>query len=69
MPLYERYIDDSNQGVVVEEDDAIEDVVVRLKDIADSILPGIIMEVDLPSNYENKKLSILICSVTCNKVG
>ena len=44
LPLYERYIDDSNQGVVVEEDDNIEEMAVKLKDIADSILPGIIME-------------------------
>ena len=44
LPLYERYIDDSNQGVVVEDDDNIEEMAVKIKDIADSILPGIIME-------------------------
>ena len=31
LPLYERYIDDSNQGVVVEDGDVIEDVAIKLK--------------------------------------
>ena len=52
-------IDDSNQGVAVEDCDVIEDVAIKLKAIADSVLPGIIMEVDLPSNYSSGKLPIL----------
>ena len=31
----------------------------ELKEIADSILPGIEMEVDMPSNYEDNKIPIL----------
>ena len=59
MPLYERYVDDSNQGVVVEEGRDEKEVIMELKEIADSILPGIEMEVDMPSNYEDNKIPIL----------
>ena len=43
----------------MEEGDYIKEKVMELKAIADSILPGIKMEVDLPSNYDDGKLPIL----------
>ena len=43
----------------MEEGDDIKEKVMELKAIADSILPGIKMEVDLPSNYDDGKLPIL----------
>ena len=57
--LYLRYVDDSNQAVKVSDDETIEEVVDKLKEIANSILPGIKMEVDVPSNHEDDKLPIL----------
>ena len=57
--IYERFVDDSNQGLLVDEGDDIKEKVMELKAIADSILPGIKMEVDLPSNYDDGKLPIL----------
>ena len=59
--VYERYIDDVNQGVVVEDGDTIENVAAELKVIADSVLPCIKMEIDLPENYPEKMLPILTC--------
>ena len=34
----------------------MKDVVQELKEIADSVLPGITMEVDMTTNYEDGKL-------------
>ena len=59
LVIYERYVDDSNQGLVVEEDEDVKEKVMKLKEIADSILPGIEMEVDIPENHEDGKLPIL----------
>ena len=81
MPLYERYIDDSNQVAVVPPPGATYDenqkkVIVDenlidilenddertarvLVKIANSILPGIVMECDVPSRSSEGKLAIL----------
>ena len=59
IPLYERYIDDSNQGIVVEEDKDAVEVIMELKEIANSILPGLEVEVDMTFNYDDGKLPIL----------
>ena len=59
LPLYERYVDDSNQAVYVPDGVDEEQLMIKLKQIADSILPGIITEMDMPKNYPDKKLPIL----------
>ena len=59
IAFLERYVDDSNQGAVIEEGENVDEVVARLKTIADSVLPGIIMEVDMPSNHSDNMLPIL----------
>ena len=59
MVLYERFVDDENQAVEVPDGKSIKVVAEELKEIADSILPGITVEVDLPENYPDKKLPIL----------
>ena len=59
MVLYERFVDDENQAVEVPDGKDIKVVAEELKEIADSILPGITVEVDLPENYDDKKLPIL----------
>ena len=60
LVLYERYVDDSNQGVECKEEEMDDEILMgNLKSIADSVLPGIIMETDIPGKYDDKKLPIL----------
>ena len=59
MVIYEHFVDDSNQAVEVPDDDTARNVLLKLENIANSILPGINMEVDLPSNHSDAKLPIL----------
>ena len=68
MPLYKRYIDDSNQvakdtesrlhelGGEVENDKRLAE---RLKEIADTVMNGIKMETDYPSKNGDSKMPIL----------
>ena len=57
--MYRRYVDDSNQGVSIEDNEEIKTVAAKMKSIADDILEGIVMEVDLCDNYPDRKLPIL----------
>ena len=65
--MYARYVDDSN--IVVEKEGSETDTVMKLKDIANEILDGIIMEEDLPSKHGNEKLPILDMSCWINSDG
>ena len=58
MHLYERYVDDSQQVAEIENGEEHE-TVRRLHDIANNIVEDIVMTVDLPENFEDKKLPIL----------
>ena len=56
--MYERYVDDSQQVAEIENGEEHE-TVRRLHDIANNIVEDIVMTVDLPENFEDKKLPIL----------
>ena len=56
---YKRYVDDINAIVRRLEGQSASDLVLRLKEIADSVLEGIEVEIDLPENHPDGKLPIL----------
>ena len=57
--IYEYYVDDLNQGVKCENDKDEDVKIENLKAIADSILPGIIIEKEPAIRHEDKRLTIL----------
>ena len=56
---YKRYVDDINAIIRRLEGQSTSDLVQRLKEIADSVLEGIEVEIDLPENHPDGKLPIL----------
>ena len=56
---YKRYVDDINTIIKGLEGQSTSDLVLRLKEIADSVLEGIEVEIDLPENHPDGKLPIL----------
>ena len=90
IPVYERFVDDSNQvvapipegskydtlsqkivqdGLGMNNEDAEARTVRILKEIANTIQPGIIMEEDSPRNHANRKVPILDMEVWSNDDG
>ena len=67
MQMYARYVDDSNQIVEADDNENEEDIVGRLKDIANRLLDGIVMEEDFPCKHCDKKLPILDMKVWMNE--
>ena len=62
--LDERYVDDKENSIEARhEDDTDEALAWELKEIADSVIPGIKMEVDYASKHSDGCLSILDMSV------
>ena len=66
--MYERYVDDIPQVAKDESDcETEEDIVARLKVIANVILEGIEVEEDMPSRHDDNKLPILDMKVHLDK--
>ena len=59
MEMYKRYIDDSNQILLIKDGCNPESQVEKILDIANSIEEGIVMEVDNCTSNEDQKLPIL----------
>ena len=67
MLLYYRYVDDSNQ--IVQDNSGSEDgeeIALKLKNIANSVMEGIEVEIDLPSRHPDGKMPILDMKVHIN---
>ena len=70
MLLYYRYVDDSNQIVLDDSgSDDGEEIALKLKNIANSVMEGIEVEVDLPSRHSDGKMPILDMKVHINNEG
>ena len=70
MLLYYRYVDDSNQ--IVLDNNGSEDgeeIALKLKNIANSVMEGIEVEIDLPSRHPDGKMPILDMKVHINNEG
>ena len=59
LPLAGRYVDDHNDAVQQEDGEDEETTAARVKEVADSLLPGIVMENDIPSRHDDKKIAVL----------
>ena len=63
MPMYGRYVDDGDMTyevpVPVDDEDGVDAFKDRLLHLANGLMDGIVMEADMPSNYDDKKLPIL----------
>ena len=70
MLFYKRYVDDSNQ-IVVDDNNSEdgEDLALKLKNIANSVMEGIEVEMDLPSRHRDGKMPILDMKVHINHEG
>ena len=70
MVLYGRYVDDTNEVCELRnEDDSDEDLARELQDIANSVIPGLKFEVDLPSRHTDGCLPILDMAVWLDSDG
>merc|ERR1712197_133134 len=59
LPLAGRYVDDHNDAVQQEDGEDEETTAAKVKEVADSLLPGIVMENDIPSRHEDNKIAVL----------
>ena len=70
MLLYERYVDDTNEVCELRnEDNSDEDLARELQEIANSVIPGLKFEVDLPSRHTDGCLPILDMAVWLDSDG
>ena len=67
VKLYKRYVDDINIVIETKREDDEESMMTRIKDLGDSIHGTIQLEVDYPSRYIDKKVTILDLKVWINE--
>ena len=70
MWSYDRYVDDTDEiAEARSSEDTTEDVAKELQTIANGVMPGIRMEIDIPSNHDDQCLPILDMAVWLDDDG